>query len=128
MGGALSWLAVGAGATLGAWLRWAVSVRLAGLHGAFPAGTLLVNLVGGYLIGLLLGVFGSHPSIAPEWRLFLVTGFLGGLTTFSAFSGEALVLLQRGDYGWALAHSAAHLLGSILCCIAGYASWQALAR
>jgi CrcB protein len=127
MGGPLSWLAVGFGATLGAWLRWAVSERLAALHGLIPAGTLLVNLAGGYLIGLLLGAFGSHPSIAPEWRLFLITGFLGGLTTFSAFSGESLLLLERGAYGWALAHSAAHLLGSIACSIAGYATWKALA-
>ncbi len=128
MGGPLSWLAVGAGAALGAWLRWAVSLRLASLHGMIPAGTVLVNLAGGYLIGLLLGVFGSHPSISPEWRLFLITGFLGGLTTFSAFSGEALVLLQRGAYGWALAHSAVHLLGAIACSIAGYATWQVLSR
>lgn len=128
MGGALGWVAVGAGAALGAWLRWLASVQLASLHSHVPAGTLLVNLAGGYLIGLLMGMFGSYPSLAPEWRLFLITGFLGGLTTFSAFSGEALMLLQRGAYGWALAHSAAHLLGSIACCMAGYATWQALGR
>jgi CrcB protein len=124
----VSWLAVGAGAMLGAWLRWIVSMRLAALHAFVPAGTLVVNLGGGYLIGLALGYFGSHPNIAPEWRLFAVTGFLGGLTTFSAFSGEAMLLLERGEYGWAVAHSAAHLFGSILCCIAGYASWRALGQ
>jgi CrcB protein len=113
---------------LGAWLRWLLAMRLDTVHNIIPAGTLLVNLVGGYLIGLLLGVFGSHPAIAPEWRLFLVTGFLGGFTTFSAFSGEAMLLLQRGDYGWALAHSSLHLIGSIACCIAGHASWQAMTR
>ncbi len=73
-----------------------------------------------------LGFFAASPGIAPEWRLFAITGFLGGLTTFSAFSGEAMVLLQRGDYGWALAHSALHLAGSILCCIAGFATWRAI--
>ncbi len=128
MGGALGWIAVGAGAAIGAWLRWMASVQLSGLHSHIPAGTLLVNLVGGYLIGLLMGMFSSYPNLAPEWRLFLITGFLGGLTTFSAFSGEALNLLQRGAYGWALAHSVAHLLGSIACCVAGYATWQALSR
>jgi CrcB protein len=122
----MAWLAVGLGAALGAWLRWVASVRLAALHTYIPAGTLLVNLVGGYLIGLLLGLFGSYPNLAPEWRLFAITGFLGGLTTFSAFSGEAMLLLQRGEYGWALAHASAHLFGSIACCIAGFATWRAL--
>jgi CrcB protein len=90
------------------------------------AGTLAANLIGGYLIGVALGVFAAYPHLSPEWRLFAVTGFLGGLTTFSTFSGEAMLLLQRGEYGWALAHSALHLLGSIAFCIAGYASWKAL--
>jgi CrcB protein len=87
----------------------------------------VANLVGGYLIGIGLGFFGSYPGLSPEWRLFAITGFLGGLTTFSSFSGEAMVLLQRGDYGWALAHSGAHLLGSIVCCVAGFATWRAIA-
>jgi fluoride exporter len=122
----LSWLAVGAGAALGAWLRWKVSMWLAEFHAHLAIGTLAVNLVGAYLIGLLLGVFASHPQLAPEWRLFAITGFLGGLTTFSAFSGESMVLLQRGQYGWALAHACLHLFGSIACCIAGFATWRAL--
>ena len=125
MGGALSFAAVGLGAALGAWLRWGMGLWLAPVHGEVPAGTLAVNLVGGYLIGVALGFFASYPSLSPEWRLFVVTGFLGGLTTFSAFSGEAMALLQRGDYAWALAHSALHLIGSIVCCIAGYATWRA---
>ncbi|MES2126141.1 MAG: fluoride efflux transporter CrcB [Pseudomonadota bacterium] len=126
MGGPLSWLAVGAGAVLGAWLRWGVSVWLSALHAHIAFGTLLVNLVGGYLIGIVIALFSSHPELAPEWRLFAITGFLGGLTTFSAFSGEAMLLLQRGQYGWALAHSSLHLFGSIACCIAGFATWRAL--
>lgn len=124
MGGPLSWVAVGAGAAIGAWLRWSLAAWLSSVHAHVQAGTLAANLAGGYLVGLLLGVFSAYPGMAPEWRLFAITGFLGGLTTFSTFSGEALVLLQRGQYGWALAHSALHLLGSVGCCIAGYATWR----
>jgi fluoride exporter len=122
----LSWLAVGLGAAIGALLRWRLGLWLANAHAEIQAGTLAANLLGGYLIGLLMGLFAASPQLSPEWRLFLITGFLGGLTTFSSFSGEAMLLLQRGAYGWALAHSALHLLGSIGCCIAGFASWRAL--
>jgi CrcB protein len=126
MGGALSWLAVGIGAACGAWLRWALALWLAGTNAYVHVGTLAANLGGGYLIGIALGFFAAYPNLPPEWRLLLVTGFLGGLTTFSTFSGEAMLLLQRGEYGWALAHSALHLLGSIACCIAGFATYRAL--
>ena len=122
----MSWLAVGLGAAIGAWLRWGLGIWLGSLHAYVQSGTLAANLAGGYLIGLALGFFGGHPNLSAEWRLFAVTGFLGGLTTFSAFSGEAMALLQRGDYAWALAHGALHLVGSIICCIAGYATWRAL--
>ncbi|HEX7635606.1 MAG TPA: fluoride efflux transporter CrcB, partial [Noviherbaspirillum sp.] len=91
-----------------------------------PIGTLSANLAGGYLIGIAVGFFGSHPTVPPEWRLFAVTGFLGGLTTFSTFSAEAMALLQRGDYMWAFMHSALHLLGSIAFCIAGFTSYRAI--
>lgn len=127
MGRSLSWLAVGAGAALGAWLRWGLGLWLGHVHGQIQAGTLAANLGGGYLVGLLLAAFAAMPQLSPEWRLFLITGFLGGLTTFSTFSGEAMLLLQKGEYVWALAHSALHLLGSIACCIAGYATWRFLA-
>jgi CrcB protein len=123
----LSWIAVGVGAALGAWLRWGLALWLGSLHGKVHLGTLAANLGGGYLVGIALGFFAGYPHLSPEWRLFAITGFLGGLTTFSSFSGESMLLLQRGDYGWALAHSALHLLGSVACCIAGYASWRALA-
>ncbi len=126
MGSALSFAAVGLGAMLGAWLRWGLGLWLAGAHDRVQAGTLVANLAGGYLVGVALGFFAASPGIAPEWRLFAITGFLGGLTTFSTFSGEAMVLLQRGDYGWALAHAALHLAGSILFCIAGFATWRAI--
>ncbi len=122
----MSWLAVGLGAAFGAWLRWGLSVLLIKVHSTLPVGTVVANLGGGYLIGIAIGFFSAFPQLSPEWRLFAVTGFLGGLTTFSTFSGEAMALLQRGEYGWALAHSALHLLGSITCCIAGFATWRAL--
>jgi CrcB protein len=122
----LSWLAVGLGAALGAWLRWGLALWLGGVHGKLNVGTLLANLGGGYLVGIALGFFAASPHVAPEWRLFAITGILGGLTTFSTFSGESVLMLQRGDYGWALAHSALHLFGSIAFCIAGFATWRAL--
>ena len=75
-------------------------------------------------IGIVVALFQDMPELAPEWRLLLVTGFLGGLTTFSTFSAEAVALLQRGAYGWALLHSGTHLLGSIALCIAGFATWR----
>jgi len=122
----LSWLAVGLGAAIGAWLRWGLGLWLGSLHAHVQLGTLAANLIGGYLVGLALAFFTVHPGLASEWRLFAVTGFLGGLTTFSSFSGESVALLQRGEIGWALVHTLLHLLGSILFCAAGFATWRAL--
>jgi CrcB protein len=96
------------------------------LHGGIAIGTLAANWAGGYIIGFAVGFFASNTQIAPEWRLFVITGFLGGLTTFSTFSAEAMSLLQRGDYALAIGHSALHLLGSIVLCIAGFATYRAL--
>lgn len=127
MGQPLSWIAVAIGAALGAWLRWGLTIFLSQLHAHIQLGTLVANLLGGYLIGLALGFFDTAPALSPAWRLFVITGFLGGLTTFSSFSGESMVLMQRGHYGWALAHAAVHLLGSVGCCVAGYATWRAIA-
>ena len=122
----LSWIAVGLGAVLGAWLRWGLALWLGSAHGKLNLGTLAANLGGGYLVGLALGLFAAHPQLSPQWRLFAITGFLGGLTTFSSFSGESMLLIERGDYGWALLHSAVHLLGALACCMAGFATWRAL--
>ena len=110
-------LAVAVGAALGALLRWRAGVWLNAGWSGFPLGTLLVNLVGGLMIGMALEYFGRQPD--ELLKLLLVTGFLGGLTTFSAFSGESLALLQRGEFGLALAHSAAHVLGSLAAAAAG---------
>lgn len=105
--------AVGIGAVFGAWSRWSLSLALNHLLPALPLGTLTVNLVGGFLIGAALEFFMQHATLAPEWRLFFVTGFLGSLTTFSAFSLEAVTLLQGERYGWAMALIGSHLIGSL---------------
>lgn len=122
----MSWVAVGIGAAIGAWLRWGLGIWLNALHEGITFGTLAANWGGGYMIGIAVGFFTANPQFAPEWRLFAVTGFLGGLTTFSTFSAEAMELLQRGDYAMALAHSALHLVGSIAFCIAGFATYRAV--
>jgi CrcB protein len=112
-------LAVALGAAVGAVLRWAAGVWANPVWDGFPLGTLLVNCAGGFMIGLALIGFERWPSELP--RAFVITGFLGGLTTFSAFSGESLQLLQRGQMLLALAHAAAHVVGSLACVAAGFA-------
>jgi len=114
--------AVALGAALGAWLRWGLAVWLNGLFPALPPGTLLANLLGGYLIGLALAWFALDPSLPSEWKLFVVTGFLGALTTFSTFSAEVVGLLQQGRVGWALATVTGHVLGSLAMTFVGIAS------
>lgn len=123
----MNWLVVGIGAALGAWLRWWLGIGLNAVFSQMPLGTLAANVSGAYLIGLALGFFTENPSVPVEWRLFVITGFLGGLTTFSTFSAEAMALLQRGDYLWALAHGILHLAGSLLFCFAGLATYRAFA-
>lgn len=108
-----SLLAIAAGASLGAILRWLLANGLNALLPAMPPGTLVANLLGGYLIGVAVAFFAQHPSLPPAWRLFVVTGFLGGLTTFSTFSAEVVHNLAAGRPAWALATAAVHLLGSV---------------
>jgi CrcB protein len=103
--------AVALGAALGALTRWQAGLLFNARWAGFPLGTLLVNVVGGLLIGMALEWFGRQPN--EVLKLLLVTGFLGGLTTFSAFSGESLALLRHGDFGLALAHTLAHVVGSL---------------
>lgn len=122
----MSWLAVATGATLGAWLRWGLGLWFNGVNAQMALGTLLANLGGGFVIGVAVAFFSSHPGVSPAWRLFAVTGFLGGLTTFSSFSAESMQLLQRGEFGWALGHAALHLLGSLAFCFAGFAAYRAI--
>lgn len=115
-------LAVALGAVLGAWLRWGLSYWLNPRLAHLPLGTLAANLVGGYLIGIAVAVFAAHPAISPAWRLFIVTGFLGGLTTFSTFSSESVALLQAGQLAPALLHVTLHLAGSVAATFAGIAT------
>ncbi|MCW7541325.1 fluoride efflux transporter CrcB [Aquabacterium sp. A7-Y] len=111
-------LAVAGGAAAGALLRWQAGLWLNGAWSGFPLGTLLVNCAGGLLIGMAACWFSRTPD--EFWRLLLVTGFLGGLTTFSAFSAESLQLLQTGRWGLALGHSAAHVVGGLSCAAIGF--------
>ena len=119
-----SFLAVGIGAAVGAWLRWGFGLWLNSAVPELPLGTLTANLVGGYLVGLAIAYFMQNPGISPEWRLFIITGFLGGLTTFSTFSAETVTLLARGQYAWSMAIIAAHLGGSILLTILGMQTFK----
>jgi len=112
-------MAVGIGAVLGAWLRWALSLGLNTVLPNLPLGTLIANLAGGFVIGMAFEVFVQHPVLAPEIRLFLITGFLGSLTTFSTFSVESVSMLQRGDYHWAALHILMHLAGSLVMTVLG---------
>jgi fluoride exporter len=121
----VSWLAVGLGAALGAWLRWGLALWLNGPNTPLAWGTLVSNLGGGFLVGVAVAYLAQHPALPVEWRLFAVTGFLGGLTTFSTFSLESMALLQRGDYLWAFGHTAMHLVGSLALCAAGFAAYRA---
>ncbi|MEY3253224.1 MAG: protein CrcB [Pseudomonadota bacterium] len=120
--------AVAAGAALGALARWGLSSALNGLFPQLPPGTLVANLVGGYGIGLAMALFAQAPQLPPEWRLFVITGFLGGLTTFSAFSAEVVTALQQGRTGWALMTAGTHLAGSVLMTLAGLATPWLLRR
>ena len=117
-------LAVAGGAAIGALLRWVVGLWLNAQWSGFPLGTLLVNCVGGLLIGSALVNFERSPN--ELLRLLLVTGFLGGLTTFSAFSVESLVLIQRGHWMLAASHTLAHVLGALACAALGYRIGQSL--
>lgn len=120
----LAALAVATGASCGALGRWCLALQFNNSLALLPLGTLLANLLGGYFIGIALAFFAQHPHLSPEWRLFLVTGLLGGLTTFSTFSAEVFSLLQQGRYIWALLGVAGHLLGSLLMTALGFASYS----
>jgi len=126
--GASAFLSVGLGAALGAWLRWGFGIFLNATYPNLPMGTLASNLVGGYLVGLAVAFFSHHPGLSPDLRLFVITGFLGGLTTFSTFSAETVALINRAEYGWAVAHVAAHLAGSLVLTLLGMLTMNALPK
>lgn len=120
--------AVGAGAALGAWLRWWLGMRLNPVYPSLPLGTLAANLIGGFLIGVAVAYFNRHPHVAPELRLLVITGFMGALTTFSTFSGEVVGMLGNREYWLAAGTAGAHLFGSLLLTGAGFAMVGWLAR
>src|SRR5258708_4769243 len=113
----LAAIAIGGG--LGALLRFWRGLRLTASSPAIPPGTLAANLIGGYVVGVAVAFFASYSALAPEWRLFVITGFCGGLTTFSTFSAEVVTLMQQGRALLALGAAATHLLGSVLTTLAG---------
>ena len=117
----LALFAVMFGGAIGSACRWWIGLRLNALFAHIPLGTLLVNLVGGFVIGLALGLFARYPGLDVQWKLLLVTGFCGGFTTFSTFSAEVVTLLQSGRLGWAALTITAHVLGSLLLTLAGFA-------
>jgi CrcB protein len=119
-------VAVGSGAAIGAWLRWGLAVWLNPRWPQFPLGTLAANLVGGYLIGIAIAYFAARHDLAPEARLFVVTGFLGGLTTFSTFSSEVTQLLLRGEYWTGAGLGLTHVVASLLLTVGGIATWRVL--
>ena len=120
--------AVGIGAALGAWLRWGLAAWLNPKLPSFPLGTLAANLIGGYVVGLAVAFFLVRPDLPHEWRLFAITGALGGLTTFSTFSAEVTELAMRGDYVAGALLAFAHLAGSLLLTFAGFLTFQYATR
>ena len=109
----LNFLAIGAGAALGAWMRWLLGLALNPLLIALPLGTLAANLIGGYPIGVAVGIFHINTHFPLAWKLFAITGFLGGLTTFSTFSAEVVERLLAGQPAWAIGLASIHLAGSL---------------
>jgi CrcB protein len=119
--------AVAIGGALGSLLRYLFSNSWNSIIPTLPLGTLASNLVGGYLVGIAVAFFTANPDLPPEWRLFIITGCMGGLTTFSSFSAEAVSLMSSGYYGAALLHTSIHLLGSFAMTALGIATYRAFA-
>jgi CrcB protein len=123
---ASAFVAVATGAVLGAWLRWLLVAKFNAVLPHLPLGTLIANVAGGLIVGFVVAWLTATPQIHPNVRLFVITGFLGALTTFSSFSAESLELLQASRYGWALIHSSVHLFGSLAAAAGGFAAYKIL--
>ncbi|MBA3013915.1 MAG: fluoride efflux transporter CrcB [Proteobacteria bacterium] len=121
-------LAISLGASAGAVSRWLLGVFFNTLFPMIPPGTLTANLIGCYLVGIAVVFFASHPILAPEWRLLVITGFLGGLTTFSTFSAEVISLIQQGRLLWAGGSVALHVTGSLAMTMLGMTTGAAIQR
>ncbi len=124
----LSFLAIFGGAGFGALLRWQLGAWLNPVLPTLPLGTVAANLIGGLLVGLTNSLLTHFGELAPEWRLLIITGFLGGLTTFSTFSLEAVTLLSRHEYAWAMGHIGLHLIGSLVLTAIGILIVSAVVR
>ena len=119
-------LAISIGAALGALLRWALGLKLNAILEVIPFGTVAANLLAAYVIGLATASFATTSNLSPEWKLLIITGFCGGLSTFSTFSMEIVTLLQRQQFAWAAGSIGLHVVGSVLMTLAGMATWQLL--
>jgi CrcB protein len=119
-------VAISIGSAAGALLRWQLGAKLNNFFPTIPPGTLAANIVGGYIVGLAIAYFAQASDIAPEWRLFVITGFCGGLTTFSTFSAEVVTLLQEGRVAMAMGAVSIHVFGSLLATLAGLGTWHLL--
>ena len=115
-------IAVTIGSAVGGLMRWGLSLRFNALFPDVPPGTLASNLVAGYIVGIALAFFAQAPGLSPEWRLLVITGFCGGLSTFSTFSAEIVALLQRGQYAMAGGAVTVHVVGTLLMTFAGIAT------
>ena len=115
-----NFLYVGLAAAIGAWSRWGIGILLNTMHPIFPLGTLTVNLIGGYLMGISIGAFELFSELSPDLKLIINIGFLGGLTTFSAFTAEVFQLLQKNEFVASLTLVALHVIGSILMAYLGW--------
>ncbi|WP_158933829.1 fluoride efflux transporter CrcB [Burkholderia sp. S171] len=118
----LSILAVGIGGALGSLFRWVLGLRLNASFPNLPLGTLAANVIAGYVIGVAVAWFARFPGVSMEWRLFVITGLMGGLSTFSTFSAEVVAHLQQGRYGWAAGEIAIHVTASVVMTILGIAT------
>ena len=122
----VSIVVISIGAALGALLRWYLAARFNQMFPQLPPGTLAANLLGGYLIGIAMAVFLAFPALSPQWRLLAVTGFLGGLTTFSTFSAEVVTALLEGQGLWAMWTITSHVIGSVVMTLLGVATVRGL--
>jgi CrcB protein len=116
----INFLLIGFSAAIGAWFRWLIGAGFAGIFPGLPFGTLAANLLGGLLMGVSIAFFQSLANISEELKLIVNVGFLGGLTTFSAYTADLFDLIQKGELSMALLLIFAHVVGALLLCYVGF--------